>query len=636
MAGKADILAGRAAVELLLKDNQFSKGITAAGQRLKSFGRGVSIFGAAIAGAGASITAPILAAVHSVVEYGSELKVLSERTGLTVESMAELRYAAEQTGGSLEAVEKALLFAGKKGFDPRKFDEIAAKLSAIDDPAKRLKETFKIFGRGAGPIIPMLEKLPELRKEARDLGLVMDAKTATAAHKLHNAFNTLGRVVGGTKNAIGAALIPTVQSAVEWLQRIAISVREWVRANKELFVTAFKIGVVLTVVGTAIATLGGVIAASGFALIGINGVLGLMAGLFTALISPIGLAVAAVAGLATWFATSTTWGQQMVQSLAGWFGQLKDIAVEAFGGIADALSGGNLALAAEIAWQGLLTAFLKATEGIRVAWAGVGNGIVNVMKTVAVAVEGAWSGIAYSMKAVWASLVAESKTIGEQIGHNISRDQGESVESLDRKIAAVKEGLKTADATIGAAGAKTLEDLEQRRKSAKILGEKGQRELQEDQDREHNKALGRIKKEHDARQDSIAAELQAKLDALKNVDLTGGSSAADIAKAKSAAAEAQTKLDALRKQAAGEAKNAKLGAADPFKVAQVPSAQALKQKVFGTFSAAAFAAGGGSGGVDQQTLEQTKLANRNWQQHLKTQDQIRIALVKKNADRLRQ
>lgn len=534
MAGKSDIEAGKAYITLLLKDASFSKSLTAAGQKLKSFGHGVSIMGAAIAGAGAAITAPILAAVHGVTEYGTQLQVMSERTGLAVESLAELRYAAEQTGGTLEDVEKALLKAGKSGLDPKRFDEIAAKLVAIEDPGKRLQETFKIFGRGAGAIIPMLEKLPQLRKEARDLGLVMDTKTAVAAHKLHNSFNLLGRIVGGVKGAIGSALIPTVQSAVTQIQNIAMSVREWVRAHKELFVSAFKVGVVLTAIGTAIATLGGVISAAGFALIGINGALGLMAGLFGALISPIGLTVAAVAGLATWFATSTTWGRQMVTSLAGWFGELKDIAVEAFQGISDALASGDLALATKISLAGVKLEHLNATKEIRTRWRNLGDGLVSDTANIVERMSSIWNEFFTHLKDMMSP-----GTRGGLVG-GLAAALGMDPKQMDAAVQGAMGGMEGGMK----AGAEGL--------NGAIKG-----------------ALG---------------------GAFGGLDAgTFGGERADVLKEIN---DAKAELAKLRKQAAAQKHELKAGPG--FDPANVPSAEALKNKMFSTFSVAAAVAGGGS------------------------------------------
>src|SRR5262245_37725444 len=100
-AGGGDILAGRAYIELLLKDRGVSKSLTSFGQKLQHLGKDFAIIGGLIAGVGAAITGPMLHAMHSVVEMGTSLQLMHERTGQSVESLSELRFAAEQTGATL-------------------------------------------------------------------------------------------------------------------------------------------------------------------------------------------------------------------------------------------------------------------------------------------------------------------------------------------------------------------------------------------------------------------------------------------------------------------------------------------------------------------------------------------------------
>lgn len=281
--GSQSIEAGKAFVKLLVDNKDFAKGVDGSLRKLNDFSRSALKLGAAISGMGAAITAPMLAMVHSVVEAGSSMKLMSERTGLTVASLAELRYAAEQSGATIEDVQRALLMGAKKGFDPKQFDQIAASLAAIEEHGKRAEEAFKIFGKGAGAILPMLENLQKLRQEANDLGLVMSEKTAAAAHKLHNAWNTLGRVMGGVKGAIGAALIPTIQKMVELSIRAAIVVRDFVRQHKELVIAAFKVGAALTIAGAAITAVAAVTALAAAVLNPVTAAFGVLALVVSAL-----------------------------------------------------------------------------------------------------------------------------------------------------------------------------------------------------------------------------------------------------------------------------------------------------------------------------------------------------------------
>ena len=90
MPGKADIKAGSAYVELLLKDSAFVKGLRSAGTKLKNFGTGVAGIGASITAAGAAITAPLAAMVNQFLAAGDELDKMRQRTGISVEALSEL------------------------------------------------------------------------------------------------------------------------------------------------------------------------------------------------------------------------------------------------------------------------------------------------------------------------------------------------------------------------------------------------------------------------------------------------------------------------------------------------------------------------------------------------------------------
>ena len=364
--GKSDIEAGRAFVTLLMKDAGFSKGVAAAGKKFESVGKGMAIVGAAIAAVGATITAPLLEMVREFANAGDELYIMSQRTNESAEELQFLGYAAAQTGTDIETVQQAIFRAQKEG---KNFDVLAARIAAIQDPARQSQAAIEAFGKKAGPfIIPMIRDIVALREEFKALGLGMSNQDVKAAHELEGSYVDLKAIISQVRNVIGSALLPTMKDAIGRITNMIVTAGQWINANREIFASALKIGFVLTGVGTAIITLGGVVSAAGLALIGINGVIGVMASVLGALVSPIGLVVAAVAGLATWFATSTTWGRQMVTSLAGWFGELRDIAVEAFGGIADALAAGDLTLAANVAFAGLQVAWLTGTDSLMTTW----------------------------------------------------------------------------------------------------------------------------------------------------------------------------------------------------------------------------------------------------------------------------
>ncbi|MCI0684476.1 MAG: hypothetical protein L0Y71_20380, partial [Gemmataceae bacterium] len=77
MAGKGDIRAGGAFVELFTKNGPLVKGLAAGKATLQSWGRSVATVGAGITAIGAGIIAPLAAAVNHFAAAGSELADLA-------------------------------------------------------------------------------------------------------------------------------------------------------------------------------------------------------------------------------------------------------------------------------------------------------------------------------------------------------------------------------------------------------------------------------------------------------------------------------------------------------------------------------------------------------------------------------
>src|SRR5690349_23376926 len=108
MPGRSDIIAGRASVELLLKNSAFLKGLRASSDKLKSFGKATAAIGAGVTAAGTAIVGPLLAAANHFAEVGSNLNDMSARTGVSAQALSELGHAADMTGGTMEGVEKGI------------------------------------------------------------------------------------------------------------------------------------------------------------------------------------------------------------------------------------------------------------------------------------------------------------------------------------------------------------------------------------------------------------------------------------------------------------------------------------------------------------------------------------------------
>jgi hypothetical protein len=428
MAGKADITAGKAFVELGVKNSAFLKGMDAAGQKLKAFGTGLATAGAAVTAAGVAIKGLLTAAVLKFADSGSELLHMSERIGIAVESLSALGYAAEQSGSDMEGLESGVkkmqksIGAAEEGnqaavetfarlgisisdiasLSPdQQFEAIADSVSKIADPTQKAAIAMQVFGKNGTALLPMLDQgkagIEDFRKEAEELGIVMSTENAEAAGHLHNSFLKLERVTGGVVKAIGAALAPTIEDLVAKYTKIAAAVSQFISTHKGLVVLVSGLATGLIAAGVALTGLGAAASAIGAGLSVIAGIIG-------TILSPITLLVAGIGGLTYAFFKFTTAGQNAAATIGGVFGDIKETAVTAFGGIKDALSAGDFALAGSIAITALQVAMLT---GITALSGAIGGEVGDMLGTIGTQISqgdwsGAWNTAVKGMAKIWA------------------------------------------------------------------------------------------------------------------------------------------------------------------------------------------------------------------------------------------
>lgn len=388
----SDIRAGRAFVELGLDNKKFIRGLRQASQKLKDFGSGVAKMGAGIAASGAAITGSLLVAVRSFAAAGDELDKMSLRTGVAAGALAELSFAAEQSGSNLGAVENAIRRTQKTISDANRglstavdafdmlglsvadlnsmspedqFQAIAESIAGIEDHTKRAGAAMMVFGSRQGTaLLPMLENIRELREEARDLGLTPSDESIKKAADLTDAFNRIRRAVGAVVYEIGFSLSDIVLKAAGVIKTIVSATIRWTKENHGLVQVLFAVGAGLSAAGAAIMAIGGSIFFAGLALSGFATLISAVGSAVGLLVSPIGLTTVALAAGVTAWARYTASGQDAVKRLTGGLSSLVGIAKNTFSGIQDAIAGGDLSLAGNIAMAGLRVAFLKGMEGI--------------------------------------------------------------------------------------------------------------------------------------------------------------------------------------------------------------------------------------------------------------------------------
>jgi len=446
------IRAGRAFVELFADDSKLVRGLKAAQAKLKAFGASVRAMGTKMMGLGAAVAAPMVAAAKVFSDMGDSVAKMSARTGIGVESLSELGYAAEMSGTSMESFEKSvrtmqktlvaagggsaaavgalrklgLTAADLDGLSPeQQFKLIADQLAKIEDPAARAVAAMDIFGKSGAELLPMMSAgaagIEQLQQQARDLGLTMSTEDAKAAEAFNSAIGTLWKVLKMAAFTIGSALAPVLQETAEWITRLVVSASAWIKENKGLIVSVFKIAMGVVAAGAAIVGLG--YAISGLAAVFgalvtiagvVHGVLSVVMTVIGAMLTPIGLVVTAVLGLGAYFLYTSGAAGEAMDWLSEGFAELADEAKTSFGAIGKALASGDIALAARVLWAFLKMEWEKGCALLERAWLNFRNffirigydafyGLLAVGEYVWYGLEVAWIETTSFMSQMWAT-----------------------------------------------------------------------------------------------------------------------------------------------------------------------------------------------------------------------------------------
>ncbi|MCC7350220.1 MAG: phage tail tape measure protein [Phycisphaerales bacterium] len=424
MAESSAIRAGRAFVELFADDSKLVRGLRSAEKKIKAFGNSIRDMGLKLVGLGSIMLAPLAGAAKVFADMGSNLQDASDRTGVSVEALSALGYAADLSGAGMESLESALRRMQRtihdaaggmktatdaladlgltvddlKNLSPEaQFALLADRLDKIADPTRKAALAMEVFGRSGTQLLPMIkggsQALAEYRKQAERLGLIIGTMDAAAADAFGDALDDLWKVLKMSTFLIGSALAPTLKAVAGTVIRVALAINGWIGQNKALIVATLKIAAVLVAVGGAIVGLGLSISTIGVAIGGLASALSVAGAAFgalitaiTAIFTPIGAAITAVVALGGIILYATDAGGKALDWLGGKFKALSDFASDSFGGIADALAAGDIALAAKILWLSLDVAWQKGIHTLLGMWESLKSGTM-------AAVYGLWYGV---------------------------------------------------------------------------------------------------------------------------------------------------------------------------------------------------------------------------------------------------
>jgi hypothetical protein len=215
----------------------------------------VSKVNGVLAGLGAALSlGALVAAGKAALETADDLSKLSQKTGISVESLSLLKPIAEQSGTSLEGLANGIKklstamveAAGGSKEQAESFSrlgvsvkdaaghlrptedvllDLADAFAAMPDGAEKSALAVKLFGKSGVELIPFLNQgragIEELKQKFKELGLEISGDTAKAAEKFNDTLDTVKQALHGVAMKVAEAALPALQAMADTLVALA-------------------------------------------------------------------------------------------------------------------------------------------------------------------------------------------------------------------------------------------------------------------------------------------------------------------------------------------------------------------------------------------------------------------------------
>ncbi len=189
--------------------------------------------------------------MKGVINTADELYKMSQKTGISVESLSTLRYAADLSGVELESFESSIIKFNKAIYEAEDgsgetaeafkklginlkdsngilkdaeqlFFETSDKLSVMEDGTQKAALSLKLFSKSGADMIPLLNEgttgLNKLMQEARNLGIEMSTNTAMQAQMFNDQLTTLKYQAEGIAVEALPGLLDELSEIAYWFQ----------------------------------------------------------------------------------------------------------------------------------------------------------------------------------------------------------------------------------------------------------------------------------------------------------------------------------------------------------------------------------------------------------------------------------
>lgn len=248
-------MASERAQILITALDQTKAAFASAKGNLEGLSSAASKVNALLAGLGAALSvAGLIAAGKHALETADNLAKLSQKTGVSVESLSLLKPIAEQAGTTLDGLANGIkklsvamvAAAGGSNEQVEVFSrlgvsvknvagqlrpteavllDMADAFAAMPDGAEKSAIAVKLFGKSGVELIPFLNQgragIEQLKKQFKALGLEISGDTARAAEKFNDTLDTVKQALSAIAMKVSAAALPALQKLADALVSIA-------------------------------------------------------------------------------------------------------------------------------------------------------------------------------------------------------------------------------------------------------------------------------------------------------------------------------------------------------------------------------------------------------------------------------
>ena len=249
---------------LSAKDKEFTRAMDRSQRRVERFAKQSNkslnktsaafskLGGAASALLPALSAAALISSVKRVVTAMDDIGKTADQIGITTDALQELRTVAESSGVTQDELDKSVEKLGKglaeaaMGIGTAKYAleeldlsasdlmalgldgalaKIADEVNKVESPMKKTALATQLFGRSGAPMLNLLregsEGMAKMRKEARELGVVIDESLIRSAEESQDKLDLMSRVINANVSSALINLAPLLVSTSSGLATLA-------------------------------------------------------------------------------------------------------------------------------------------------------------------------------------------------------------------------------------------------------------------------------------------------------------------------------------------------------------------------------------------------------------------------------